>query len=142
MTGFGSALKSERERTGLTLQAIADQTKVSTRHLEALEEEDFGVLPKGVFRRGIARAYVLALGLDEIPWLERFQQSHEAYARASGETLPDEQAWAAFAENVKKNRVPTSQRTDIRWLGLLAMLIALAAAAWAVWHYILQSRLR
>jgi cytoskeletal protein RodZ len=143
MTGFGGALRAERERCNLTLQAIAGQTKIAVRHLQALEDEDFAQLPGGVFRRGIARAYVLALQLDETSWMADFQASHDAFLQTSGEPpVPDGQAWAAFAENVKRSRIQQPRRLDLRWLGLLAMLLTLAAAAWAVWRYVLQSRIR
>jgi cytoskeleton protein RodZ len=143
MTGFGSSLKAERERCGLTLDSISAQTKVSVRHLQALETESFGSLPGGVFRRGIVRAYIAALGLDETPWMEKFQVSHDTYARRTGTVAgPEPEAWETFAENVKRNRIQTRRSFDLRWLWVLLMLIALAAAAWAVWHYILHDRVQ
>ena len=142
MTGFGSSLKAEREHSGLTLEAISAQTKVSIHHLQALEAESFGSLPGGVFRRGMARAYIAALGLEEAGWMERFQASYDAYTRTAGApTDPEPEAWETFAENVKRSRVPSRRSLDLRWLGVLAMLLALVAAAWAVWHFVLHSRL-
>ena len=142
MKGFGSALRAEREHRGITLDSLSDQTKVSVRHLQALEAEEFGTLPSGVFRRGIVRAYVTALGLDESPWMERFQKSHDAYARAAGVTGPEPEAWETFAENVKRGRVKQRRSLDLRWLMLLGLLLALVGGAWAAWHYVLQSRMR
>jgi hypothetical protein len=76
-------------------------------------------------------------------WMNDFQASHEAFVGASGEpAVRDEQAWVAFAENVKKSRVPSTSRVDLRWLVVLALALALAAGSWAAWHYVLQSRLR
>ncbi len=141
MTGFGSALRAERERCDLTLQSISDRTKISIRNLEALEAEDFAVLPSGVFRRGIVRAYVLELGLDEHPWLERFQASHDTFVRRTGISGPEPEAWETFAENVKRGRTPKRRSIDLRWLYLLLMLLALAAAAWATWQYVLLPRI-
>ncbi len=142
MTGFGSSLKAERVRSGLTLETISAQTKVSIRHLEALEQESFGSLPGGVFRRGIVRAYIAALGLEETSWMEKFQTSHDTFARRTGAaTEPEPEAWQTFAENVKRSRITKPRSFDLRWLYILLMLLALIAAAWAVWHYVLHSRL-
>ncbi len=142
MTGFGRALRAERERCGLALEVISSQTKVAVRHLEAVEAEDFGSLPGGVFRKGIVRAYVASLGLDDTVWMERYQASHQAFAHATGAPLePEPEAWEAFAENVKRSRPKERRSLDLRWLGLLGLILLLIAAAWAAWHYVLESRL-
>lgn len=140
MTGFGNALRTEREQRGLTLETLCAQTKVSVPHLEALEAERYAELPPGVFRRGIVKAYVAALDLDADEWLPRYQQSYEAVA--GPEPQPTAQTWAAFAENVKRNRTPSAQRSGLRWLGVLGMLLLLAAAGYAVWKFILLPKLR
>lgn len=74
MTGFGEALRFERERRGISLHALSAETKVQPRHFLALEQDAFGELPGGVFRRGILRAYLHALELEEQEWVPRFDQ--------------------------------------------------------------------
>ena len=64
MTGFGEALRLERERRGISLEALSAETKVRRRHFLALEQDEFGELPGGIFRRGILRAYLHALELE------------------------------------------------------------------------------
>ena len=141
MAGFGEDLRAERERRGLSLETLCVQTKVQARHLEALEHGDYGALPGGVFRKGIVRAYLAATGLEEQAWMPRFEQSQEEYARATG-TTPAPEAWVAFAENVRRNRVGAGRRNGVRWAGVAALLLVLLAAAWAVWHYLLRYKLR
>jgi cytoskeleton protein RodZ len=140
MAGFGEQLRMERERRGLSLETLCVETKVQQRHFEALEEEDYRALPGGVFRRGIVRAYLAATGLEEQVWMPRFQESYEEKARAMGENPePDgEEAWANFAENVRKNRIGSGSRNGARWLGVLGLLLVLLTAAWAVWHFLLR----
>ena len=138
---FGQILRSERERRGLSLERLCAETKVNSRHLAALEEGDYKDLPGGVFRRGIVRAYLHALGLEESEWMPRFQASHASYVQASGEKLEtQDEAWARFALNVKKGRGQVVNRTGLRWLGVFALLLLLLAAAWAVWRFILMKR--
>lgn len=141
--GFGEGLRTERERRGVSLASLSAQTKVNPRHLEALEQGDYKVLPGGVFRRGIVRAYLASVGLDEHEWMPRFQASYEAHARALGvATEADPEGWATFAANVKKNRTQPKPRLTWRWLGVLALFLIVLAGAWAVWHFLLRGRMQ
>lgn len=62
--GFGHSLRRERERRGITLEAVADETKVSATLLAGLEDDDLSRWPSGIFRRGFVKAYAEAIGLD------------------------------------------------------------------------------
>jgi cytoskeletal protein RodZ len=64
-TPFGEHLKREREMRGVSLEEIAAATRISTRFLEALENERWEELPGGVFNRGFIRSIAHFLGLDE-----------------------------------------------------------------------------
>ena len=61
---FGEKLRRERERQRLQLSDVASATKIGTRHLQSIEDEDIERLPGGVFNRGFVRAYARHLGLD------------------------------------------------------------------------------
>ena len=45
MFAIGSSLKDARLRMGLDLTTAAEATKIRSRHLQALEDEPFDVLP-------------------------------------------------------------------------------------------------
>jgi cytoskeleton protein RodZ len=81
MGSFGQRLQREREMRGITLEEIATSTKIGTRSLRALEEEDFDQLPGGIFNKGFVRAYAKYLGIDE-------EQAVADYLTASGEGEP------------------------------------------------------
>ena len=142
-TGFGEDLRTERERRGISIERLCADTKVNRRFIEALERGDYRELPGGVFRRGFVRAYLKAVGLDETDWMARFEQSYAALARSLGISAENqEDDWATFAVNVKRNRGASKRQSWKRWLGVLAMLLALIAASWAVWHYMLKDRIK
>ena len=61
---FGARLRHRREQQGIDLVAIADQTKIKTSLLEALERDDVSQWPSGIFRRAFIRAYAHAIGLN------------------------------------------------------------------------------
>ncbi len=73
MATFGENLRREREMRGVTLQEISAATKISSRFLEALEDEQFSKLPGGIFTRGFIRAYAKYLGLDEEHVMAEYQ---------------------------------------------------------------------
>lgn len=141
MAGFGEELKSEREQRGISLETLSERTKVIARHFRALEEGDYATLPGGVFRRGIVRAYLGTVGLDEAVWMPRFDLSHADFRLSRGDSDDREDAWAAFAANVKRGRGTATQSDTARWLGVLLLLVLLLAAGWAVWHFELRGLL-
>jgi cytoskeleton protein RodZ len=57
MGQFGEDLRRERVSRGIALETITDSTKISSRHLAALELDQFERLPGGVFNKGIVRGY-------------------------------------------------------------------------------------
>jgi transcriptional regulator with XRE-family HTH domain len=62
---FGDRLRREREMRGVSLEEITAATRISTRFLLALENEQWNQLPGGVFNRGFIRSVARYLGLDE-----------------------------------------------------------------------------
>ncbi len=61
---FGTKLREARERRGVTLRQIANDTKISMTALEALERNDISRLPGGIFSRSFVRTYAVYVGLD------------------------------------------------------------------------------
>ncbi len=72
--GFGSRLRSHRERRGISLRSIAESTKIKHSLLEALERGDVSQWPRGLFRRAYLRDYANAVGLAPEPLLAEFLQ--------------------------------------------------------------------
>jgi cytoskeletal protein RodZ len=64
MTNFGASFKQARESKGISLNQIATETRISTRFLSAIENEEFYLLPGGIFNRGFVRAFAEKVGLD------------------------------------------------------------------------------
>src|SRR5271169_1059817 len=77
MASFGDSLRRERELRGVSLREIADETKISIRFLQALEQDRIDVLPGGIFRRTFVRQYARYLGLDAERLVAEFLYAHE-----------------------------------------------------------------
>ena len=60
---FCLALKAARERNGVTLASIADETKIPASLFAGLERGDLRCWPKGLFRRSFFRDYARMIGL-------------------------------------------------------------------------------
>ena len=105
-TTLGTWLRSERERRGITLKTVADQTKVAAPLLQGLETGDLSRWPGGIYRRAFVRAYASALGLDADEVIRRFELEHPTPEAAAAEAL--EQTQAAAQAELKE----TSYRTQ------------------------------
>jgi cytoskeletal protein RodZ len=143
MAEFGEDLRRERESRGVSLGDLQAETKVGAHHFEALERGDFHQLPGGVFRRGILKSYLQALQLNEEDWLPRYEASAAEHAHRLGlKEIAQQEAWVAFASNVKRNRARTRRPTWGRWLGVAAGALILAVAAWLVYSMQIASLLK
>ena len=76
MASFGENLRRERELRGVSLREIADDTKISIRFLQALEQDRVDVLPGGLFRRTFVRQYARHVGLDPERVVAEFIYAH------------------------------------------------------------------
>ncbi len=61
---FGNKFRQAREKKELSFDDVSNVTKISSRMLQAIEEEHFDQLPGGVFNKGFIRAYAKHLGLN------------------------------------------------------------------------------
>ena len=82
--GFGEQLKRLREATGIKLEDISAETKISRRILQALEQGRFQFLPEQVFSRNFVRQYADVIGFDKERALRWFDAAWESYRISSG----------------------------------------------------------
>ncbi|MFQ5662942.1 MAG: helix-turn-helix domain-containing protein [Terriglobia bacterium] len=115
MASFGENLRRERELRGITLPELANATKISLRHLQALEANQFDRLPGGVFNRGFVRAVARYMNLDEHHWVGEF-------VRAAGEEPEILARYAAPSAGP-----PASRRRGMWSFALLLVVFGLGA---------------
>jgi len=61
---IGERLRRAREARGMSLDDVANQTRIPMRHLQHIEVEDWDALPAPTYAIGFARNYANAVGLD------------------------------------------------------------------------------
>ncbi len=108
---FGERLKREREMREVSMEELAKATRIGSRFLQALENEDWDKLPGGVFGHGFVRSIARYLGLDEEALLGE-------YDLARAEKLPP-------VPVKPEERIPSPSK----WLPALVVFILLLAAA-------------
>jgi cytoskeleton protein RodZ len=72
MTSLASELKSEREQRNVPLEQIAEETRISLRHLQSLEEGRYSDMPGGMYTRAFIKAYCEFLNLDHQEKLRKY----------------------------------------------------------------------
>ena len=60
----GKKLQAAREAKGIALGDVSRDTRISATTLKALEEEDFELLPRGIYTRAFIKTYCGVLGLE------------------------------------------------------------------------------
>lgn len=66
MASLGDKLRKARESQGRELSQIAEETRIHSRYLAAIEAEDWDTLPGGFFRKSFVHQYAQNLGVAEI----------------------------------------------------------------------------
>jgi cytoskeletal protein RodZ len=61
---IGTTLRTAREQRAVTLTQLASTTKIPIHILQALEQNAFEKVPRGIFIRGFLRAFATHVGLD------------------------------------------------------------------------------
>jgi cytoskeleton protein RodZ len=115
MGAFGDRMRREREMRGITLDEITESTKISRRHLEALETEHFDQLPGGVFNKGFVRAYARFLGIDE-------DRAVAEYSAASNEQ-PEPENKFPLEIHEQPNRALNPRRSNLPLIFAIAALV-------------------
>lgn len=76
MTEIGNALREARNRQGLSIRDAEDATKIRSKYLQAMEQDDFEVIPGPTFVMGFLRTYALYLGLDADAMVDEYRCTH------------------------------------------------------------------
>lgn len=76
MTPLGETLQRARQSKGVTIEDAERVTRIPRKYIEALEVENYGILPAPVYARGFLRSYASYLGLDPKELLPFFPVGH------------------------------------------------------------------
>ena len=98
---FGERLKRERELREVSMDELTKATRISTRFVEALENENWEKLPGGVFGHGFVRTIARYLGLNEEALLGEYDLARAQHLAAAPpkveERIPSPPKWLPVA---------------------------------------------
>jgi transcriptional regulator with XRE-family HTH domain len=86
---FGQSLRQQRERRNVSLETIAQNTKISRSLLAALERGDWSRWPTGIYSRAYIRSYADAVGLDSNAIVAEFGECFPETAWPDRPAAPD-----------------------------------------------------
>jgi cytoskeletal protein RodZ len=88
---IGNTLREARVRRNLTLQQVEEDIKIRVKYVQAMENEDWDVMPGVTYVKGFLRTYATYLGLDPDVIIGEFrtrgmvpsQEHHEPFSGSS-----------------------------------------------------------
>jgi cytoskeleton protein RodZ len=72
---LGEQLRRARTERGVGLREVSDQTRITMRHLEAIEADDYKALPGGIFNKSFIKSYARYVGFPEARALELYERT-------------------------------------------------------------------
>ena len=118
MTPLGETLQRARLSRGISFEEAERVTRISRKYLEALELENFSILPAPVFARGFLRSYADYLGLDPAQLLPFFPVGHVEEPKL--EPLPE------------MDEPRTWNMSSLMAIGVMAFLILIVIALYSI----------
>jgi cytoskeleton protein RodZ len=121
---IGHSLREARERQGLGYPEIELATKIRSKYIRALEEEDFTAIPGDAYIRGFLRTYAEYLGLDGDVYVDE-------YASRFITSWRDELPPKPERRRVRRTRErPIERKAVLIALAGVVVITALVFAAW------------
>jgi transcriptional regulator with XRE-family HTH domain len=123
--GAGEMLRAARVAKGMSLAQVAEQTRITQRHLAQIEAGELGSLPGRTYALGFSRNFAKVVGLDE-----------KAIAKQVREELalidPDREGLAVRTfEPGDPARVPSA---GLAWFSAFAALVLFLGGSFFVWN--------
>jgi transcriptional regulator with XRE-family HTH domain len=123
---LGEQLKHLREGAGLSLEDLANITKIQLKYLNFLEKEEYDKLPAPVYIRGFIQKWAQTCGADPEPLLMHFYRENKLFVNRPN--------------NTKITR-PTSPRAIITTKHIIGFLLIISSSALIGYFYYYQREL-
>jgi cytoskeleton protein RodZ len=121
----GGVLKDTREAQGLTIHDISSQLRLSNKQVEAIEADQFELLPEPTIVRGFIRNYAKLLKIDAQPLLA-------AYSEIAPDTSPKS---FAVKSNANSNVVIGESKTGFSPATFITLLIVFSIIGGLFYYY-------
>lgn len=128
---IGEILREERERHRVTLNELAQETRIRLQYLKALEQNKFDELPAATFVKGYIKTYARLFGFDHQPLIALLRRDFKESAK--GKLVPLE-----FIKPLLKKRSIWQRPVTMVLLGLVLLLSTIAGYVGIQWYKLSQ----
>ncbi len=122
MQTVGEVLRNERENKGLSIKEIEAATSIRCLYINAIEEDNYTIVPGEVYLKGFIRNYANYLGLDARQMIELYRQSQT--------DVPAENETIAVDRPKKVPEKPAISKQPNRLLIMSLLVVFIAGTAW------------
>jgi cytoskeleton protein RodZ len=122
---IGSVFREARNRRKVDLSEVEAATRIRVRYLRAIENEEWDVLPGGVYTRGFIRTYAAYLGLDG----ERLADDFRKGVELAGRPATPEPRVASASGKTPGRRWPVPRAS---WIAVAAVILIAVIAIVAI----------
>ena len=129
-TTIGEMLKEERQQHRLSIQKLAQKTRIKAKYLLALENNQFDQLPSATFVKGYIKIYGQLFGFDHQPLIALLRRDFKESVK--GQLVPRE-----FIKPVLKKRQFFSPAAFVV-IGLVLTFLTLISYVGFKWYQLTQ----
>lgn len=139
MSNPADQLRVARERAGLSLEDVQQETKIQVRYLEAMERGDFHQLPGSFYARAFIRSYAEHVGVEPSPLLSYYKEMTQTASdpnQADTDGNPPISRRQRYAKQSKGKRLkrlslPFSFSRSYAWLLLVLFILLIPAVIYS-----------
>src|SRR5208283_789506 len=131
MSTVAEQLRAAREARKLTVQQVADATKIRTDHIRALEDGNFSVFSAPIYIRGSVKNYATMLKLDVLQLMAALETELKGTKKFS-EPPPLVEASRSPLDQVMFWLSKVNVKVALAGCGILAILLVVMLAGWAL----------
>ncbi|HLY93746.1 MAG TPA: helix-turn-helix transcriptional regulator [Gaiellaceae bacterium] len=123
MFEIGNSLREARVRQGLEISQVELATKIRSKYLRAIEDEQFALLPDEPYVKGFLHAYAEYLGLDGSLYVDEYSSR---FVTDRFDDMPQRRG----STTRPRRQVPLERRVVLLGLAGILALAALVIVAW------------
>jgi cytoskeletal protein RodZ len=132
MSSVSEQLRQARQAQNLTIQQVAEITKIRSDHIRALEEADYGVFSAPVYIRGFTRTYSTLLKLN-VPQVMAALDAELGQTKKFSEPPPLSNRRKGLLDFVMLQLTKVDPRKGLIGLGIL-LVLAISLVIWLGWR--------
>ena len=134
MPTVAEQLRSAREASKLTIDQVADLTKIRTDHVRALESGQFNAFSATIYIRGSVKNYARLLKLDQTKLLADLDAELHVTEKFS-EPPPLIETQKTFIDSLTLVWAKLNWKFGFAGMAVIAVIIALVAGLWGWRHH-------